>query len=192
MALSPPKRPLRLPTSDNTLLRDMQAGRSSALDQLMEKYAGYVYTVIANVITSSGTAADAEELCSDTFLAVWNHAAAISPGKLKPYLAATARNKAKSFLRKKRELPMDLDTLPIAGDNDLEEQTIRRELQAQLYRAIDEMRPQDREIFLRYYYYMQTAQQISQQLDIPHSTVRSRLMRGRKVLKKRLEKEGLL
>ena len=87
---------------------------------------------------------------------------------------------------------MDLDTLPIAGDNDLEEQTIRRELQAQLYRAIDEMRPQDREIFLRYYYYMQTAQQISQQLDIPHSTVRSRLMRGRKVLKKRLEKEGLL
>ena len=115
MALSPPKRPLRLPTSDNTLLRDMQAGRSSALDQLMEKYAGYVYTVIANVITSSGTAADAEELCSDTFLAVWNHAAAISPGKLKPYLAATARNKAKSFLRKSGSCPWISTPCPLPG-----------------------------------------------------------------------------
>ena len=54
------------------------------------------------------------------------------------------------------------------------------------------MRPQDRDIFLRYYYYMQTTQQISQLLNIPHSTVRTRLVRGRKTLKKLLTKEGLV
>lgn len=177
--------------SDAQLLRRMQLGDDKALSQLMDRYGGYVYRVIANVLLQAGTASDAEELTSDTFYAVWSHADTISPRNLKAYLAVTARNKAKSFLRKHRELPMDLDTLPLSDGITLEDQAMEQELKQLLYKAIDKMRPQDRDIFLRYYYYMQTTQQISQLLNIPHSTVRTRLMRGRKTLKKLLTKEGL-
>lgn len=177
--------------SDAQLLRRMQLGDDKALSQLMDRYGGYVYRVIANVLLQAGTASDAEELTSDTFYAVWSHADTISPRNLKAYLAVTARNKAKSFLRKHRELPMDLDTLPLSDGITLEDQAMEQELKQLLHKAIDKMRPQDRDIFLRYYYYMQTTQQISQLLNIPHSTVRTRLMRGRKTLKKLLTKEGL-
>lgn len=177
--------------SDAQLLRRMQLGDDKALSQLMDRYGGYVYRVIANVLLQAGTASDAEELTSDTFYAVWSHADTISPRNLKAYLAVTARNKAKSFLRKHRELPMDLDTLPLSDGITLEDQAMEQELKQLLYKAIDKMRPQDRDIFLHYYYYMQTTQQISQLLNIPHSTVRTRLMRGRKTLKKLLTKEGL-
>ena len=178
--------------SDAQLLRRMQAGDDKALGQLMNKYGGYVYRVIANVLLTSGTPSDAEELTSDTFYAVWNHAGTIDARNLKAYLAVTARNKAKSFLRKHRELPMDLDTLPLSSGLSLEDHALEQELKTVLHRAIDKMRPQDRDIFLRYYYYMQTTSQISQLLNIPHSTVRTRLMRGRKTLQKMLIKEGLV
>lgn len=178
--------------SDAQLLRRMQAGDDKALGQLMNKYGGYVYRVIANVLLTSGTPSDAEELTSDTFYAVWNHAGTIDARNLKAYLAVTARNKAKSFLRKHRELPMDLDTLPLSSGLSLEDHALEQELKTILHRAIDKMRPQDRDIFLRYYYYMQTTSQISQLLNIPHSTVRTRLMRGRKTLQKMLIKEGLV
>ena len=176
--------------SDAQLLRRMQLGDDKALSQLMDRYGGYVYRVIANVLLQAGTASDAEELTSDTFYAVWSHADTISPRNLKAYLAVTARNKAKSFLRKHRELPMDLDTLPLSDGIMLEDQAMEQELKLLLHKAIDKMRPQDRDIFLRYYYYMQTTQEIASLLGIPHSTVRSRLARGRKTLKKLLTKEG--
>lgn len=178
--------------SDAQLLRRMQAGDDKALGLLMNKYGSYVYRVIANVLLTSGTPSDAEELTSDTFYAVWNHAGTIDARNLKAYLAVTARNKAKSFLRKHRELPMDLDTLPLSSGLSLEDHALEQELKTILHRAIDKMRPQDRDIFLRYYYYMQTTSQISQLLNIPHSTVRTRLMRGRKTLQKMLIKEGLV
>lgn len=176
--------------SDAQLLCRMQAGDDKALELLMDKYGSYVYRVIANVLLNAGSASDAEELTSDTFYAVWTHAGSIDARNLKSYLAVTARNKAKSFLRKHRELPMDLDTIPLSNGISLEDHAVEKELKQLLKQAIDKMRPQDRDIFLRYYYYLQTTSQISQLLNIPHSTVRSRLMRGRKKLQKILTKEG--
>lgn len=176
--------------SDAQLICRMQAGDDKALELLMDKYGSYVYRVIANVLLNAGSASDAEELTSDTFYAVWTHVGSIDARNLKSYLAVTARNKAKSFLRKHRELPMDLDTIPLSNGISLEDHAVEKELKQLLKQAIDKMRPQDRDIFLRYYYYLQTTSQISQLLNIPHSTVRSRLMRGRKKLQKILTKEG--
>ncbi len=46
--------------SDAKLLERMQRGDHQALSVLMERYSAYVYRVVANVLTSSGTTADAE------------------------------------------------------------------------------------------------------------------------------------
>ena len=47
---------------------------------------------------------------------------------------------------------------------------------------------EDREIFLRRYYYNQTAGQIAEALHMNPSTVRSRLLRGRQSLRTELQK----
>lgn len=175
---------------EEALLSRLQEKEPQALEDLMEQYHRYIYTIIYNILGSAGHRADVEELTNDTFFAVWFHAEAIRPGKLKAYLCTTARNKAKSFLRSSREVPMDLDTVEIPDQGDSLDAAVIRQEQAQIVRrAIENMRPKDREIFLRYYYYFQPTEQIAAYMGIPHGTVRSRLSRGRKLLKTMLSKE---
>ena len=54
--------------------------------------------------------------------------------------------------------------------------------------GLKQMEPVDREIFLRRYYYNQTAGQIAEALHMNPSTVRSRLLRGRQALRTELQK----
>ena len=54
---------------------------------------------------------------------------------------------------------------------------------------MDGLRPKDREIFLRYYFYLQPTEQIARELGMAQASIRSRLARGRERLRKTLEKE---
>ena len=176
--------------NESVLLRRLQSREQDALELLTKKYNSYVCTIISNMISGTGTYADTEELCSDTFFSVWQNADAILPGKLKAYVGAAARNKAKSWLRSQRVLPMDLDEIEIPDDSlPPEEAAIREELARRVRRAVDQMRPKDREIFLRYYFYLQPTDVVATQMGIPAATVRSRLARGRQQLKQTLSKE---
>lgn len=178
--------------TDERLLKALQSQQQDAMDALMGKYQKYVYIVIANILGSSGGPEDIEELVQDTFYAIWTHADAIHTGNLKAYLGTTARNKAKSWVRSRRELPMALDMVEIPDSgHTLDDLAAQEELARYIRNALNRMRPKDREIFLRHYYYLQTTGEIASHMGIPVSTVCSRLMRGRKILKKSLSKEGL-
>lgn len=178
--------------TEEKLLRRLKAQDPEALEELMETYQKLIYITISNILGRLGSPNDIEELVSDTFLAVWNYAENISPGKLRAYLCTTARNRAKSFLRSKKALPMDVDEVEIStAAPSPEEAIMQKDVTQQVKKAINKMRPKDREIFLRYYYYFQTSEEIAEAMSIPSSTVRSRLIRGRKILQKYLNKEAL-
>ena len=151
-----------------------------ALQEAMERYGSYVKTVIYNVLRNQGTREDLEELSSDVFYSLWEHAGAISRGKVKAWLGAVARNRAKSFLH--QTLPMDEDVLELP-DASPENQTLEKDLRRRLLDAVRSMPPVDKEIFLRYYYEYQTMEQIAASMDIPVGTIKSRLSRGRRRLK---------
>ena len=172
------------------LLDRLGHGDQAALEELTARYRPYVQTVLWNILRGSGTAEDVAELCSDVFLSLWQHADAPEAGRLKPWLGTVARNRAKSWLRQRRELPMDLDEidLPDPGPGP-EEETLRRELAAAVRRAVDSLRPRDRDVFLRYYFYLQPVEDIAATLGLAPASVRSRLSRGRETLRKKLEKE---
>ena len=175
---------------DAALLERLQRRDQDALNELTERYRSYVCTVLSNMLSGVGAWADVEELCSDVFLALWQHADELRAGSLKPWLGTVARNRAKSWLRVRRELPMDLDELELPDDGpSLEDEAGRKELAAAVRKAVDSLRPRDREIFLRYYFYLQSAETIAAELGLAPASVRSRLSRGRALLRKKLEKE---
>lgn len=175
--------------TDEQLLREMRKGNQEALQQMIQRYHRYL---TRNILGSGGSREDIEELVQDTFYAVWNHAWEIR-GPLKPYLCTAARNRAKSHLRKNcpRFSGGDLVEVPDELSN-LEESAIRADLAQRVRAAIDRMRPRDREIFLRTYYYLQNSQEVAQEMGLSPNTVRSCLLRGRKVLQRTLGKEGIL
>lgn len=175
---------------DAALLERLQRRDQDALNELTERYRSYVCTVLSNMLSGVGAWADVEELCSDVFLALWQHADELRAGSLKPWLGTVARNRAKSWLRVRRELPMDLDELELPDDGpSLEDEAGRKELAAAVRKAVDSLRPRDREIFLRYYFYLQPMEAIAAELGLAPASVRSRLSRGRALLRKKLEKE---
>lgn len=175
---------------DAALIEGLRQKDQDALDQLTSRYKSYVCTILSNMLQGSGNWADVEELSADVFLVLWQHAETVEAGKVKQWLGTVARNRAKSWLRARRELPMDLDEIELPDDGPgLEDEAIRAELAAAVRRAVDSLRPKDREIFLRYYFYLQPAEEIAAALKMAPASVRSRLSRGRETLRKKLEKE---
>ena len=175
---------------DHLLLDRLRRQDADALEALTARYRSYVCTVLSNILRGAGSREDVEELCSDVFLCLWQHGQTVETAKLKPWLGTVARNRAKSWLRTRRELPMDLDELELPDDGpSLEDEVQRKELAAAVRRAVDSLRPKDRDIFLRYYFYLQPVETIGAELGLAPASVRSQLSRGRELLRKKLERE---
>lgn len=164
-----------------------------AFEWIIDHYAGYINTIIFNIIGHVMAAPDIEEVASDTFLALWNNSDKVDAKKLKAYLGSIARNKAKDKLR---ELDISVsvehieDDIIFVSDASPEEVFLEKEQQLSVKKAILSMTHPDREIFLRHYYYYQSILEISEEMDINISTVKSKLARGREKLKKILNEGG--
>ena len=170
--------------TEQQALRRLSEKDPVGLDWLIQRYTPYVGTVIWNVIGGRLTRQDAEELCSDVFLALWQNAGKPRPGKVRSYLGVIARRKAVNALRERggAELGTEEDMLVLAAASP--EGTVEeRELARQVKAAVESLDPTDREIFVRFYYYCQTAAQIAQEMDLTHASVRKRLERGREKLR---------
>ncbi len=177
---------------DEIILRKLSSGDPKGLEQLMDQYTGYISAIVWNILRSSLSPQDAEEVVSDVFLAAWEQAADIKSGYLKAWLAAVARNKARSRLRKMRmELPLEEDVLELPDENTPVTAAERKEERKLVRKALDQLGQPDREIFLRYYYYIQSVQEISQTMHLNESTVKTKLRRGRMRLKTILTRWGV-
>lgn len=164
-------------------LRDLKKGSQDALAWFIRKYGAYVSTVVANIIEESMSLADVEEVTADVFIALWEQADKIKHLSVKSYLAGIARNKAKNKLRELgNTLPLSEDLIRIEEISP-EDVFAKKELAAAVRQSVDTMREPEREILLRYYYFYQTIEEISEQMGINPSTVKTKLRRSRLVLK---------
>lgn len=178
---------------EHAALRKLKSGDPEGLRELMTLYTPYVSAVVWGILRESMSPEDCEEVASDVFLAAWDQAEDLRPGKVRPWLGAVARNKAKNKLRQMgRDLPLEEDTLDIPAPGDPCSDLERTEEQELVRRAVDSLPRQDREIFLRHYYYAQTVEEISAATGMNASTVKTKLRRGRMKLKEILTKEGVV
>ena len=169
---------------DEMILRKIRAHDPEGLEAMMDRYISYVSAIVWNILRNTMPKEDAEEIVSDVFLTAWQKAGDVLPGSLKPWLGAVARNKAKTRLRAAGwELPLEEDVLEIPDEDTPDAAMERSEERRFVRRAVDSLPKQDREIFLRHYYYAQTITEISREMKINESTVKTRLRRGRMQLK---------
>jgi RNA polymerase sigma-70 factor (ECF subfamily) len=179
--------------NDEKAVKALRRGKETALGWLIDRYAGYVNTIVYNIIGSYLPPPDVEEVTSDVFLTLWNNADKAQADKLKAYIGSIARNKAKNKLRELgRDLSLDDDVLQISDGDTPESVFFKHEQTAAVKRAIMEMEQTDREIFLRHYYYCQAVKTIADEMLMNESTVKTRLKRGREKLKTVLTEGGYL
>ena len=177
--------------NERTLLRLLKEGNTEALSEIIGLYTPYLFAIASNIMEASLSREDAEEAVSDSFVSLWTHRQDIAPGKLKSWLAAVCRNKAKDALRARRMAePLGDDLLEIAADENMEESVLRGELTALAREAVASLGEPDREIFQRHYFLYQRTDEIADALGMNPATVRTKLKRGRERLRTYFTERG--
>ena len=98
---------------ERELIRRMRRGDPAALEALMDRDLAFAAGIASSILRDAPR--DAEEVVSDSFLALWDNADKLVPGRVRGYLGAIVRNRAKNRLRELgRELPLEEDVLSLA------------------------------------------------------------------------------
>ena len=104
---------------EETILRKLRARDPAGLEGLMDRYLPYVSAVVWGILRGAMTAEDGEEVASDVFLAAWEQSGNLRAGRVKAWLGAVARNKAKNKLRQAgHTLALEEDALELPGPDD--------------------------------------------------------------------------
>lgn len=177
--------------NERAVLRSLKAGDTGALSEIIGVYTPYLYTIASNVMAPQLSREDVEETVSDAFVQLWTHRDEVTPGKLKPWLAAVTRNRARDALRaRKLAEPLDDDLLEVTAPGDMEEDVLRGELTEIAREAVDSLGEPDSEIFKRHYFLYQKTDEIAAVLNMNSATVRTRLRRGRERLREYFSERG--
>lgn len=175
---------------EKDLLRGIRREDTTALECVIEAYSAYVYAIVKNIIDPPLQAEDCEEVVSDVFYQLWVNADAVRPGKLKAYLAALTRNRAKDKLRALHlALPLEDEVLTLITDGP--EETVEiGELRSLTRKAVAELPEPERSIFQRHYFLYQKTEDIAAAMRLNPATVRTKLARGREKLRRTLIEGG--
>lgn len=177
---------------EKKIIRLLKKDDLSALEAAISQYGAYVAAVVAHQLGNFGSQEDVEELASDVFVSLWRSRRELKTEHLRGFLGAIARNRARDLLRKQELplLPLE-DYLSVCDDNAhrLMEQSEQKRI---IHEALSLLTAEDRQIFLRYYYYNQRTEEIANTMLMNPNTVKSRLKRGREKLKIILIEGGYL
>ena len=180
--------PGRAPRSDEQLLADYRAGDRASFSELVGRYQRELYHFLVRFL---GNRAAAEDVFQETFLQVHQSAEQFDPQRrFRPWLFTIAANKARDLIRSQARRPTNpLQASISPGDDESGEfidlmQSVsavpsepmeREELQKQVQTTVTGMPEHLREILLLSYFHQFPYKQISEILDIPLGTVKSRL-----------------
>ena len=173
---------------ESKLLMQLQKRHKNSINQAIEVYTPYLSTVLYNMVGDGLPKEDIEEIVSDVFVVLWKNAEYIdlSKGTLRSYMAATAKNFALKRLNKKKDYT-NLDDIEIPIEDDFTDDNKKS-----IWDAVMRLGEPDNEIFVRFYKYDEKLKDISKATGLNISTIKTKLSRGKRKLKKLLNAEESL
>lgn len=175
--------------NDVKLIEKLKKHNEHTLELVIKQYGGYVYTIVHNILFSMNEQ-DIEETVADVFIKLWNHTEYLDDNKpFKPYLIGIARNTAKNKLREK-SLTVSLEENELIIDSDIESEVERKEILEIINEALQKMKPEDRAIFIQYYYNYEKIRTIAVSHQLSESAIKMKLHRIRKFLQEALAERG--
>lgn len=163
----------------------------NGIDELLLHYGPLLRYIIAPILQSQQ---DQEDCLSEVAMRVWDKIEQFSPekGSFKAWITAVTRNTALNHKRsaQRHENVEELNELTLSPEPSPEEAIIHKERQAALNAALRSLPSNDRLLFYRKYYYLQSTAQIASELGLTERAVEGRLYRLKKQLRKVLGGEA--
>lgn len=162
------------------------------LEMIIDEYGRYIYKIIENMAVQYLSKEDIEEIISDTFLVLWKNRDKLDTSKeLSPYIAGITKNLVKeksrvinihSDISDYENIIQDLSKIDMICE--------QREKISIIDQTVKKMKKTDIEIFELYYYSSMKISEIATILNISEFSIKSKLFRIRKKIKKELLKGG--
>jgi RNA polymerase sigma-70 factor (ECF subfamily) len=168
--------------NDAALIACIRAGDQSAMAELYDLYGGVVYGVALRVLANTTAA---EDVVQEVFLQLWRNPGAFDAdrGRLAPWLAVIARNRAIDSLRK-RPMEDNIDEMPISTGVNLEDEASQK-LAVEKVRGVMVQLPQDQRKALEMAFFEgMTHTEIAGKTGEPLGTVKTRIRTGLLALRK--------
>ncbi len=163
------------------LLLRLKNKEHNSINEAISVYTPYLSTVLYNMAGNRLPKEDIEEIVSDVFIVLWQNAGVIDSqkGTLRSYIAAAARNFALKRLNKQTNYT-SLDDIELSDESSAVEKGLTS---TAVWDAVMSLGEPDSEIFVRHYKFGERLKDISKEMGINLSTVKTRLSRGKKKLK---------
>ena len=176
---------------EQEVLALLRAGDERGAEALLRHYAPLMRYIIAPILPDPQ---DREECLSEVSMRVWSRVAQFDParGSWNAWLTAITRNTARNYQRSAQHRPGTQaipEGTPAPGASP-EEAILQAERSAALHDALARLGQNDRALFYRKYYYLQSTAQIAAELGMTVRAVEGRLYRLKKQLRRMLGGEG--
>jgi RNA polymerase sigma-70 factor (ECF subfamily) len=182
--------------SDEELVEACQAGEASAFDVLVARWEDRVRGAAYRFLSSDD---EARDVAQETFLKAYRGLASFKrEARFSSWVYQIATNLCRDRLRRRKTRPqVSLEALEETGPVIVEtrpgahERLVELDLAEAVRRAIHALPEEQREVVILKEYQELTFLEIAHALDVPISTVKTRLYRGLVQLRQRLETEGV-
>jgi len=168
----------------------------NAFEQVVKQYEGCLFGFLYSL---TGNADEARDLTQETFIRVYRRLPLYDPDRpFKNWLLTVARNLYRDSIRK-RSRTVSLDKLAEEGffsvrdpQSDPEQSAIERETRSNLWTALQQLDPDEREVLVLKDISEMNYSEIAGLMNIPAGTVASRIYYARRSLRVLLEGDGNL
>ena len=177
--------------SDDALVRRARAGERGAFDVLVGRYAKPLLNFFLRAI---GNRARAEDLWQDTFCTAWDRLSTFDTDRrLRPWLYGIAMNLLRNAWRASNKLPKQLEDGADRPDRrpGPDAQAADREVGQIIWEGVRDLSDEQRLVFVLRIYHGLDYAEISQILECPEGTAKSRMHFAAEAIRKHLEKRGV-
>ena len=167
-------------------------GDAEAFSELVRLYQRPVYNMCYRML---GNPQEAEDAAQETFLRAYRALKSYDPKrKFATWLLSVAANYCIDQHRKRRITQVDMEAIPAgelsAGGKSNEAHIIEGEAGAAIQDLLDGLPPKDRAALILHYWYDYSYKEISKELSLTESAVKSRMHRARRSLAEQMQSAG--
>ena len=176
--------------SDESLYHQMRSGDEQALEVLYDKYERLLFS-FAHRFTNNDRLS--EEVIQEVWMKIWNGRVDFNTdkGKFSSWILTITRNAALDCLRREKRQPtIEVEERDGGYDEPVERTVMQRETATEVHDAVNELKPDQQELIELVYFKGLTQQQISDQLNLPLGTVKTRIRSAIQALRKLLDGRG--
>lgn len=166
-----------------------KAGDMGAMEEIMVLHERGIYQVGLRLFARADLAAD---FCHDVFIRIYEKRHTFNPAKpLKPWLFQVAVNLGRDKLRRRREIPMETESIPEpAAEPENDKEPLADEDRARIWQAMEMVAPIYREALALRFSSDLKVKEIAKTLGISLSAAKVRLCRGLKAFAEAFKQIG--